>query len=53
MLFPFSGRRRIINKAVKKTVKEYSNRTPKIYEHFFYGAFDLAPQYLVISPSMI
>ena len=41
-------RERIINKAISKTVAEFSNRTPKIYQHFFYGAFDLAPQNLAI-----
>ena len=35
-------------KAVKKVVLEFSDRTPKIYEHFFYGAFDIVPQYLVV-----
>ncbi|MBE6968377.1 MAG: hypothetical protein E7444_08075 [Ruminococcaceae bacterium] len=44
----FSKRNRIIKKAVKKTVLEFSDRTPKIFEHFFYGAFDIAPQYLVV-----
>ena len=44
----FSKRNRIIKKAVKKTVSEFADRTPKIYEHFFYGAFDIAPQNLVV-----
>ena len=44
----FSKRNRIIKKAIKKTVSEFADRTPKIYEHFFYGAFDIAPQYLVV-----
>ncbi len=44
----FSKRNRIIKKAVKKTVSDFADRTPKIYEHFFYGAFDIAPQYLVV-----
>ena len=35
----FSKRNRIIKKAVKKTVSDFADRTPKIYEHFFYGAF--------------
>ncbi len=26
----------------------FADRTPKIYQHFFYGAFDIAPQYLVV-----
>ena len=43
-----SKRNRIIKKAVKKTVSDFADRTPKIYEHFFYGAFDIAPQYLVV-----
>ena len=44
----FSKRNRIIRKAVKKVVAEFINRTPRIYEHFFYGAFDIAPQNLVV-----
>ena len=44
----FSKRNRIIKKAVKKTVSDFADRTPKIVEHFFYGAFDIAPQNLVI-----
>ena len=51
MLFSFSKKarlNRIIKKAVAKTAAEFSGRTPTIYEHFFYGAFELAPQYLVI-----
>lgn len=44
----FSKRNRIIKKAVKKTVSDFADRTPKIYEHFFYGAFDIAPQNLVV-----
>ena len=44
----FSKRNLIIKKAVKKTVSDFADRTPKIYEHFFYGAFDIAPQYLVV-----
>lgn len=44
----FSKRKRIIKKAVEDTVKAFSSRTPKIFEHFFYGAFDIAPQNLVI-----
>lgn len=47
-MFLFSKRNRIIKKAVEKTVKEVAGRTPKIYEHFFYGSFDQAPQYLVV-----
>ena len=44
----FSKRNRIIKKAVKKTASDFADRTPKIYEHFFYGAFDIAPQNLVV-----
>ena len=44
----FSKRNRIIKRAVQKTVSEFSDRTPKIYEHLYYGAFDIAPQNLVI-----
>ena len=44
----FSKRKRIIKKAVENTVKAFSARTPKIFEHFFYGAFDIAPQNLVV-----
>ncbi len=47
MLF-FSKRKRIIKKAIDNTVATLNSRTPKIYEHFFYGAFDIAPQNLVI-----
>ncbi|MBR4057041.1 MAG: hypothetical protein IKK00_02750 [Oscillospiraceae bacterium] len=48
MLFRFSRRKRIIKKAVEKTVEDFSDRTPKIYQHFFYGAFDIEPQHLVV-----
>ncbi len=44
----FSKRTRIIKKAVKKTISEFADRTPKIYEHFFYGAVDIGPQNLVV-----
>ena len=44
----FSKRNRMIEKAVQKTVSEFADRTPGIYEHFFYGAFDIAPQNLVV-----
>lgn len=47
-MFLFSKRKRIIEKALKKTVQEVENRAPEIYEHFFYGAYDQAPQYLVV-----
>ena len=48
MLFARFRRNRIIDKAVKKTVADFSGRSPQIYQHFYYGAFDEAPQYLVI-----
>ena len=44
----FSKRKRIIEKAVKKTVQQVEDRNLKIYEHFFYGAYDQSPQYLVV-----
>ena len=47
-MFLFSKRNRIIKKAVAKTVAEFADRIPKIYQHFFYGAVDLAPQNLVV-----
>ena len=39
---------RKIKKAVNKTAKEFENSTPKISQHFFYGAVWIAPQNLVI-----
>ena len=47
-MFLFSRRKRIIKKAVDNTVKALGSRTPRIFEHFFYGAFDIAPQNLVV-----
>ena len=47
-MFLFSKRNRIIKKAVAKTIAAFADRTPKIYQHFFYGAFDIAPENLVI-----
>ncbi len=47
MLF-FSNRKRMIKKAVANTVTAFAGRTPKIYEYFFYSAFDIAPQNLVV-----
>ncbi|MBQ5321248.1 MAG: hypothetical protein J6K88_04225 [Oscillospiraceae bacterium] len=44
----FSKRNRIIKKAIEKTVSEFTDRTPKIYQHFYYGAVDIEPQYLVV-----
>lgn len=37
-----------IKKSIEETVSEYSTSLPKIVEHFFYGAIEIAPQYLVI-----
>ena len=37
-----------IKKSIEETVSEYSTCLPKIVEHFFYGAIEIAPQYLVI-----
>ena len=48
IMFLFSRRKRIIKKAVDNSVKALCSRTPKIFEHFFYGAFDIAPQNLVV-----
>lgn len=39
---------RKIKKAVNKTVKEFENSTPKISQHFFYGAVEYSPNNLVI-----
>lgn len=47
-MFLFSKRNRIIKKAIANTASEFADRTPKIYQHFFYGAVDIGPQYLVI-----
>ena len=44
----FSKRNHIIKKALQKTVSEFVCSTPKIYEHFFYGAVDIDPQNLAI-----
>ncbi len=44
----FSKRNRIIKKAVAKIAAEFSGRSPKIADHFYYGAFDIAPQNLVV-----
>ena len=37
-----------IKAAVKETVREFSDSSPRIVDHFFYGAIELAPQLLVI-----
>lgn len=47
-MLSFLRRKRIIKKAVNNTVASFSSRTPIIYEYFFYGAFDIAPQNLVV-----
>ena len=39
---------RKIKKAVDKTVKEFENSTPKISQHFFYGAIEYSPNNLVV-----
>ena len=39
---------RKIKKAINKTVKEFEGSTPKISQHFFYGAVDYSPNNLVI-----
>ena len=41
-------RNRIIEKAVEKTVQQFSNSTPCISKHFFYGAVDIGPENLVV-----
>ena len=46
-MFLFSRRKRIIKKAVDNTAKAFYSMTPRIFEHFFYGAFDITPQNLV------
>ena len=47
-MFLFSKRDRMIKKAIAKTIAAFADRTPKIYQHLFYGAFDIAPENLVI-----
>ena len=44
----FSSRKRIIKKSVKATLQSVDSKSPPIYQNFFYGAYDLAPQHLVI-----
>lgn len=39
---------RKIKKAVNKTAKEFENSTPKISQHFFYGAVEYSPNNLVV-----
>ena len=47
-MFFCSKRRRIIRKAVLKTVKAFDGSKPRIAEHLFYGAVDLDPRNLVV-----
>lgn len=47
-MFLFSRRNRIIKKAVERTVSAFADRTPKLYDHFFYGAVDIGPENLVV-----
>lgn len=39
---------KIIKKALKQTFAEFKESSPVIYQHFFYGAVDLATQNLVV-----
>lgn len=39
---------KIIKKVLEQTVVEFKEFTPAVYQHFFYGAVDIAPQNLVI-----
>ena len=39
---------KIIKKALKQTIEEFEESFPVIYQHFFYGAVDIAPQNLVV-----
>ena len=48
MLLKRSRLNRIIKKSVAETIEVFENRRPVIVEHFYYGAFDIAPQHLVI-----
>lgn len=47
-MFKKYGRNRKIKKAVEKTVLQFSNSTPRISKHFFYGAVELGTENLVI-----
>ena len=40
--------KKTIQKALKKTVDEFSDCIPHFVDHFFYGAYDIGPQNLVI-----
>lgn len=44
----FLKRKCLIKKAIKETVATFAERTPKIYNHFFYGKFDIDPRNLVV-----
>lgn len=44
----FSKRKHVIKKAVNKTVAAFADRTPVIYNHFFFGEYDIEPQKLAI-----
>ncbi len=44
----FSKRKRIIKKSIKNALQSVVDIYPKIYEYFFYGAYDLSPEFLVI-----
>mgnify|MGYP003298649343 CR=1 FL=1 len=44
----FSKRKRIIKKAVKLTAAAIKDKSPQVYMHFFYGAFDIDPKNLVV-----
>ena len=47
-MFDKFHRNRIIKKAIEKTVQHFSNSTPRISKHFFYGAVDIGPENLVV-----
>ena len=40
--------KKTIQKALKKTVDEFSNCVPHFVDYFFYGAYDIGPENLVI-----
>lgn len=39
---------KVIKKAINQTIAEFKKSYPAIYQYFFYGAVDLAPQNLVV-----
>lgn len=47
MLFG-SKRKRIVRKALRRTLAQFRGRTPEIYKHLFYGPVDDAPQFLAV-----